>query len=52
VGAERSSEQWRALSKRVHAIQVPQGDDPNAFLARHEGNVRAWIAWELTKLEG
>jgi len=31
-------------------VQVPQGDDPNAFLAKHGGNVRAWIELELTRL--
>ena len=51
VGAEKSGERWRALSRRVRAMQVPQGADPNEFMTGHEGDVRAWIEWELAKLE-
>jgi hypothetical protein len=45
-----SGERWRALSRRIRCVQVPQGDDPNDFLAKHNGHVRAWIELELTRL--
>lgn len=46
-----SAERWQALSRRVRVVQVPEGGDPNEFLARYEGDVRAWIQWELARLE-
>ena len=50
ASGRESGERWRALSRRIRCVQVPQGDDPNAFLAKHSGNVRAWIELELTRL--
>lgn len=47
---EKGTEQWRALTRRARKIRVPQGGDPNEFLAKHGGNIRAWIELELTKL--
>jgi len=44
----RAGEQWRALSKRVRTVQVPEGDDPNDFLQQN-GNVRAWVELEMAK---
>jgi len=48
----RGTEQWRALSRRLRSVQVPAGDDPNEFLTKYDGNVRAWVEFELAKLGG
>jgi len=51
LNAAEKGERLKALSRRVRMVQVPQGSDPNAYLAQHGGNVRAWIAFELARLE-
>ena len=50
VDAAAKGERWRALSRRVRMVQVPEGGDPNGFLMGG-GKVRDWIQVELAKLE-
>jgi len=48
--AAAKGKRWREWCRRVRTIQVPTGKDPNDYMARHEGDVRAWLELELTRL--
>lgn len=50
VDAESKGERWRAWSRRVRTVQVPEGKDPNEFSTGYNGDVRAWLELELFKL--
>lgn len=51
VDAEAKADEFcKALSRRFHKVQVPQGSDTNEF-HQSGGSVRDWILFELAKLE-